>query len=112
MPDMAGGSGVAGEALGLPPGPGGDCGLHQGEGNTFISDCMTDDLNAQEEKGGLLEVGGSFVPSTSAYCIEFRFIWSECTYLSACSEYTWLSLRGLSRVTSIADSCSRNAWMV
>ena len=31
MPDIAGGSGHAGEALGLLPGPGQDYGLHQGD---------------------------------------------------------------------------------
>ena len=34
MPDMAGGSRDAGEALGLPPGPAEDYGLHQDERNT------------------------------------------------------------------------------
>ena len=47
---MAGGSGDAGEALGLSPGPGEDYGLHQAWRPDYIFDCMTDDLNAEEEE--------------------------------------------------------------
>ena len=36
-PDMARGSGDAGEALGLMSGPGEDCGLHQGERTTDLT---------------------------------------------------------------------------
>ena len=37
MPDMAGGDGDAGEALGLPPGRAEDCGLYPGDRMTDLT---------------------------------------------------------------------------
>ena len=45
----------AGESLGLPPGPGEDCGLQQGE-RKYRFDCVTDDLNAEEEEFNFQEL--------------------------------------------------------
>ena len=62
MPDMTRGSRDAGEALGLPPGPGEDCGLHhQGEQTTDLTAYLTDDWTAEQE----ICIGPTLLPVTS-----------------------------------------------